>query len=182
MGFLRSLFSDKGKTHDLNQTQDRYAAGRTEQIAVPLGSPFDLSLFVAAARAKYGRRKTAVMAAAALEVAKLIDNSFDTRQVRCMVPASEFEAYDGEEAFPLHFVFSEGSVPKVAVAIVTHDGYKTPRVLAAKAVCERSGVAYLRVYADGTYADWITSRRCAAEHVEWCKSLIVKRIKDNMQQ
>lgn len=121
---------------------------------------------------------TTMMATAAYEIAKLIDGAFDTQQVRCMVPASELDAYAGQETFPIHFLFSKDGVPRVAVVVVTTGGCKTPRVLATKAVCEQSSVVYLRVYANGTYADWITDKHCDAETVEFCKAHIVERIND----
>lgn len=180
MGLFNYLFSGNKENEVKSQLScnDDISYDRTEQIAVPLNSQFDLDLFRTAAAAEYKRQMTGMMATAAYEIAKLIDGAFDTQQVRCMVPASELDAYAGQEAFPIHFLFSKDGVPRVAVVVVTTGGCNTPRVLATKVVCEQSGVAYLRVYANGTYADWITDRHCDAETVEFCKTHIVERIND----
>ncbi len=187
MGLLDWLFSKSEKeTQSQATAHELYTHVRearpVEHIATPSNFKFDLSAFQRAAQASYSRPSTKAMAVAAAKVALLIEENFDTQQIKCMVQPSLIAPYADTSALPIHFLFMQGDTPRVALVIVTADGYKTPRVLTTKSICEKSGIEYLRVYATGTYADWITGNKMdgepvSAETVEKCKQNIIERIK-----
>ena len=147
-----------------------------QQIAVPANSEFNLAAFQQAVLASYHRQNTKKMAYAAATIAKLISENFDTKDIRCMVPASQIAPNASHNTLPVHFLFMKNGQPKVAVVIVTSFGYKHPYVLATKDVCDKNGVAYLRVFANGNLADWLEGK--AKPGVEdMCKFRIAYNIK-----
>lgn len=152
-----------------------------EQIAVPSDSAFDLEAFRKAREASYTNISTQKMAIAAYEIAKLIQANFDTSQVRCMVPATTISAVSVPGALPVHFLFYKNGRPSVAVVVVTSMGFKTPRVLATKEACERQGIAYLRYFCNGSFADWINDPHCSPDVVAMCKDRIVRSIAESLK-
>lgn len=155
---------------------------KVESIAISADSAFDLAAFEKAANATYERASTKAMAEVAYEVAKLIDEHFETSEVRCMVPVSKFaeDAIDG--ALPVHFLFSKNGQAKVALVIVTRYGVKTPRVLATKFACEKHGISYQRIFADCLFlADWIHGKEYDDKTIALCKASIVKHIADGLK-
>lgn len=147
-----------------------------QQIAVPVNSEFNLTTFQQAVFAEYYHHNAKKMAYAAATIAKLISENFDTKDVRCMVPAWEIDPNASHNTLPVHFLFMKNGQPKVAVVIVTDGGYKHPYVLATKDVCHKNNVAYLRVFANGNLADWLEGK--AKPGIEdMCKFRIAYNIK-----
>ena len=101
-----------------------------------------------------------------------------------MVHPSEFDSSVSKEALPIHFLIKKDGNPVVAVVAVTSNGYNTPRVLETADACENNGIGYIRVYADGSYADWITGKSeftngpVSQESVDFCKDWLVDRINE----
>ena len=161
------------------QSRKEFIPGPVEniqQIAVPANSAFDMTAFQQAVFADYMSPNTKKMAYAAATIAKLISENFDTKDVRCMVPAWEIDPNASHNTLPVHFLFMKNGQPKVAVVIVTNGGYKHPYVFATKDVCDKNGVAYLRVFANGNLADWLEGK--AKPGVEdMCKFRIAYNIK-----
>lgn len=152
-----------------------------EQIAVPSDSAFDLEAFRKAREASYTNISTQKMAIAAYEIAKLIQANFDTSLVRCMVPAATLSADAAPGALPVHFLFYKNGRPSVAVVVVTSMGFETTRVLATKETCERRGIAYLRYFCDGNFADWIEDPNCSPVVATMCKACIVRSIAESLR-
>ena len=183
------IFSSGQKTSASNATEQttKPASNKTftnrpvEQIAVPSDSAFDLEAFRKAREASYTNMSTRNMAIAAYEIAKLIQANFDTSQVRCMVPATTLSADAVPGALPVHFLFYKNGRPSVAVVVVTSMGFKTTRVLATKETCERQGIAYLRYFCDGNFADWIEDPNCSPDVATMCKACIVRSIAKSLK-
>ena len=161
------------------QSRKEFIPGPVEniqQIAVPANSAFDLSAFQQAVFADYRHHNVKKMAYAAAVVAQIISNNFDIQDVRGMVPVSQIDPKASRNTLPVHFLFMKNGRAKAAVVIVTKGGYKHPYVLATKKVCDKNGVAYLRVFANGSLADWLEGK--ARPGVEdMCKSHIAYNIK-----
>lgn len=169
LGSVETLFDD-GQRFEKN----------IESIAIPPNSKFDRAAFRRATYISYQKGSTSKMAVAADQIAQIIRDNFDTQGIRCMVPASQIASNAKKGALPIHFLFTKYGQPKVAVVIVTQNGYNTPNVLATKSACESMGVKYLRIYADGSFADWIEGR-ATQRVINLCKSRIVERIKDGLR-
>ena len=148
-----------------------------QQIAVPINSVFNLAAFQQAVFADYFHPNTKKMAYAAAATAKLISENFDTKDVRCMVPATQIDPNASHDTLPVHFLFMKEGRPKVAVVIVTKGGYKHPYVLATREVCHKNGIAYLRVFANGNLADWLEGKTRRPDIADMCKSRIAYSIK-----
>lgn len=169
------------ESHNVDTTDELHKETITqnvsiEQIAIPENSAFDLNTFHRAANADYLKRNTKKMAFAAKEIAQLINDNFDkTQEIRCMVPALQIDPEASQNTLPVHFLFVKDGQPKVAIVVVTKNGYKHPYVVATKNICEKRGITYLRVFATGSFADWIEGK-ASPEVTNMCKSRIVKQI------
>ena len=157
MGFWNRLFRDKNDQHTTPRTPQPAVVepATREQIAVDPNSFFQVGMFKDAAKARYRRQNTKDMAIAAWKIAELLNEHFANYHIRCMVPASAIDKKAPAEALPIHFLIFEGNVPKVAIVIVTRYGSECRTVLATKQVCEANKIAYVKVYANGCFADWI---------------------------
>ena len=151
-----------------------------QQIAVPANSEFNLATFQQAVFADYILPNTKKMAYAAATIAKLISDNFDTKDIRCMVPAWEIDPNASHNTLPVHFLFMKNGQPKVAVVIVTKGGYKHPYVLATREVCHKNGIAYLRVFANGYFADWLEGKTRRPDIADMCKFRIAYSIKQEL--
>lgn len=81
------------------------------------------------------------MANALEKIAEMIAENFDPATVRCMVPASAIAPDCNPHALPVHFLFyDKRERPRVAMVIVTQNGYNVPNVRATKAICEGNGL------------------------------------------
>ena len=135
-----------------------------------------------AAKAKYPKESLKSLAIAALKIAEVIQERLPDIDVSYMVHPSEFESSVSKDALPIHFLIKKDGKPVVAVVAVTSNGYNTPRVLETADACENNGIGYVRVYADGSYADWITgwskftNGPVTQKSIEFCKDWVVDRI------
>ena len=112
-----------------------------EQIAVDPNSFFQVGMFKDAAKARYRRQNTKDMAIAAWKIAELLNEHFANYHIRCMVPASAIAPDCNPHALPVHFLFyDKRERPRVAMVIVTQNGYNVPNVRATKAICEGNGL------------------------------------------
>ncbi len=183
MGLLDRLFSNKKRSREYKTDPgpaDKPVCNSrplTYDWGIPADSAFDPAAFHRSANADYPKQSLKMMAIAAEKVAEIINENFDTRNIRCMVPAVRIAGSAAPGALPVHFLFQKEGAPKVAVVIVTKNGYYVNNVLATKAICDRQGIAYVRVFADGPYAEWITDKSISHETVEACRSSIAERIR-----
>lgn len=135
-----------------------------------------------AAKKKYPKESLKALAVAALKIAEVIQERLPDADVSYMVHPSEFDPSVNSEALPIHFLFKKNGKPVVAVVAVTSNGYRTPRVFETADACENNGIGYVRVYADGSYADWITgyskftNAPVSQESIEFCKDWLVDEI------
>lgn len=132
-----------------------------------------------AANASYPKKSLKALAVAALKIAEVIQDRLPETEVSYMVHPSEFDSSVQKDALPIHFLFKKNGVPKVAVVAVTENGYRTPFVLETAAACEDNGIEYVRVYADGCYADWMESN-ADSDTLEFCKNWLVQKICNNL--
>ena len=180
---MREELAEPKRRNDRKIVQNTSAAYRAtltakkeiEQIAVPANSDFDWGTFQRAAHGAYQKKSTKKMAVAAAKIAELIREHFPNETIRCMVPASEISATAAPGALPVHFLFLREGRPKVAVVTVTSNGHKTPRVIATRQACESAGIKYIKIYADGSFGDWIEGN-ATPQVADHCKSLIVANI------
>ena len=137
-----------------------------------------------AAKASYPKKSLKALAVAALKIAEVIQERLPDIDVSYMVHPSEFDSNVSSEALPIHFLIKKDGDPVAAVVAVTSNGYNTPRVLETADACENNGIGYIRVYADGSYADWITGKSeftngpVSQESVDFCKDWLVDRINE----
>ena len=137
-----------------------------------------------AANAKYPKESLKSLAVAALKIAEVIEERLPDVDVSYMVHPSEFDPSVNKDALPIHFLFKKDGNPVVAVVAVTSNGYNTPRVLETADACANNGIGYVRVYADGSYADWITGWSTftdgpvTQDSVEFCKDWLVDKINE----
>lgn len=131
------------------------------------------------ANASYPKQSLKDLANAALKIAEVIVERLPEAEVSYMVHPSEFAPEVDPNALPIHFLFKKNGVPKVAVVAVTENGYRTPRVIATQLACDFHDVAYIRVYADGAYSDWMIPYTDSGT-IEFCKNWLVKKINDNL--
>lgn len=185
MGFWDRLFRNKNDQHTTPPTQQSAVVepATREQIAVDPNSFFQVGMFKDAAKARYRRQNTKDMAIAAWKIAELLNEHFANYHIRCMVPASAIDKKAPAEALPVHFLIFEGNEPKVAVVIVTRYGSECRTVLATKQICEANKIAYVKVYANGCFADWIQDGdRMNPDDVKMCKTYIITHIQDGLTQ
>lgn len=183
MGFWDRLFRNKNDQHATPSAQQSAEVEpiTREQIAVDPNSFFQVGMFKDAAKARYRRQNTKDMAIAAWKIAELLNEHFANYHIRCMVPASAIDKKAPADALPVHFLIFEGNVPKVAVVIVTQYGSECRTVLATKQVCEANRIAYVKVYANGCFADWIQDGgRMNPDDVKMCKTYIISHIQDGL--
>lgn len=131
------------------------------------------------ANASYPKQSLKDLAKAVLKIAEVIEERLPNEEVSYMVHPSEFAPEVDPNALPIHFLFKKNGVPKVAVVAVTEYGYRTPRVIATQLACDFHDVAYIRVYADGTYSDWMQPGADSGT-IEFCKNWLVKKITNNL--
>lgn len=131
------------------------------------------------ADAPYPKQSLQRLAYGVLKIAEVIDERLPDADVSYMVHPSEFAPEVDREALPVHFLFKKNGVPRVAVVAVTENGFNTPRVLATKVACELHDIKYVRVYADGNFADWIEGW-ATPETVEFCHNWLVRQITENL--
>ena len=135
-----------------------------------------------AAKKKYPKESLKALAVAALKIAEVIQERLPNADVSYMVHPSEFDPSVNNEALPIHFLFKKNGNPVVAVVAVTSNGYRTPKVLETANACENNGIGYVRVFADRSYADWITgwsefaNAPVSQESIEFCKEWLVDEI------
>ena len=141
-----------------------------------------------AAKASYPKESLKSLAVAALKIAEVIQERLPNADVSYMVHPSEFDSSVNNEALPIHFLFKKDGKPVVAVVAVTSYGYNTPRVLETADACENNGIGYVRVFANGCYADWIQGWSeftpynsinhgpVSQESIEFCKDWLVEQI------
>lgn len=148
------------------------------------GLPMDL--IRKAAEASYPKKTLKELAVAALKIAEVIQEKLPNAEVSYMVHPSEFDTCVNKDALPIHFLFKKNGVPKVAVVAVTVNGHRTPLVLATADACRRNGIEYVKVYANGPYADWIegwslvTNSPVSNKTVEFCKKWLVEKIESHL--
>ena len=143
MGFWNRLFLDKNDQHTTPRTPQPAVVepATREQIAVDPNSFFQVGMFKDAAKARYRRQNTKDMAIAAWKIAELLNEHFANYHIRCMVPASAIAPDCNPHALPVHFLFyDKRERPRVAMVIVTQNGYNVPNVRATKAICEGNGL------------------------------------------
>ena len=131
------------------------------------------------ANASYPKKSLKALAIAALKIAEVIEERLPDADVSYMVHPSTFDSCVHPDALPIHFLFKKDGVPAVAVVAVTENGYKTPLVLETAMCCEDNGIEYVRVYATGSYADWIENPH-DIEKVEFCKNWLVEKISKHL--
>ena len=80
----------------------------------------------------------------------------------------------------------------MAVVAVTSNGYNATHVIETADACEKNGIGYVRVFADGYYADWIQGWKkkslskspwfvkepVSQETIDFCKEWLVDRISE----
>ena len=99
-----------------------------------------------------------------------------------MVHPSEFDSSVNKEALPIHFLFKKDGTPVVAVVAVTSNGYNATHVIETADACRKNEIGYVRVFADGYYADWVqgwstvTNGPVSQESVDFCKDWLVDKI------
>lgn len=145
-----------------------------------------------AANARYSKPSLKALAVGALKVAEVIAERLPDADVSYMVHPSEFAAGVSEKALPVHFLFRKAGRPAVAVVMVTANGYKATHVMETAEACKQNGIRYVRVFAEGCYADWIvgtkypgtysaeTSEPVSPETVEFCKNWLVTKISKHL--
>lgn len=135
-----------------------------------------------AANSWYPKESLKSLAVAALKIAEVIEERLPDADVSYMVHPSEFDPSVNKEALPIHFLFKKDGNPVVAVVAVTSYGYNATHVIETADACENNGIGYVRVFADGYYADWIqgwstvTNGPVSQESVDFCKDWLVDKI------
>lgn len=139
-----------------------------------------------AAAMEYSKKWQEDIAVAVWKIAEVIQERLPEADVSYMVHPSEYDSNASEYAGPIHFLFKKNGVPKVAVVAVTENGSRTFSVMETKAWCENNRIKYLRVFATGTFADWITgwskfsNAPVTPETVEFCKNWLVEKISKHL--
>lgn len=128
-----------------------------------------------AAYASYPKESLKALAVAVLAIAEVINERLPDADVSYMVHPSEFDKFVDKDALPIHFLFRENGIPKVAVVAVTENGHRAARVLKTAESCKENGIEYVKVYADGRYADWIDGY-ADSETIEFCKNWLIQKI------
>jgi len=88
----------------------------------------------------------------ALKLGKIYKREFeDDYDIECHVEVSQIDRYADQDALPVHFLFSRNGVPILAVVVCTVNGYRRPRVMMTKRICEDNHIQYMRYFCDGGY-------------------------------
>ena len=145
-----------------------------------------------AANDLYPKESLKSLAIAALKIAEVIQERLPNADVSYMVHPSEFDASVNNEVLPIHFLFKKDGKPVVAVVAVTSNGYNATHVIETADACKKNGIGYVRVFADGYYADWIQGWKkkslskspwfakepVSQETIDFCKDWLVDRISE----
>lgn len=145
-----------------------------------------------AANASYPKESLKSLAVAALKIAEVIEKRLPDADVSYMVYPSEFDPSVNKAALPIHFLFKKDGNPVVAVVVVTSNGYNATHVIETADACENNGIGYVRVFADGYYADWIQGWKMKSlskspwfvkepvsqETIDFCKEWLVDKISE----
>ena len=142
---------------------------------------FSLDAVRANANATVQTEENKALAYGAYKYAEVIAENFPNEEIDYMVRPRDIDSSANKDALPIHFLFNKNRAPKVAVVIVPANGYRTPRAVATRPWCETKRIKYIRMYADGTYADWITGESTGAfsskqELEDYCKGWVVDTI------
>ena len=135
-----------------------------------------------AANASYPKESLKSLAVATLKIAEVIEERLPNADVSYMVHPSEFDSSVNKEALPIHFLFKKDGTPVVAVVAVTSNGYNATHVIETADACRKNEIGYVRVFADGYYADWVqgwstvTNGPVSQESVDFCKDWLVDKI------
>ena len=152
----------------------------TKIVVKSTGLPMDE--IIKAANASYKKQSLKDIAVATLKIAEVIQERLPEEDVSYLVRPADIDHSADQDALPVHFLFKNNGIPRVAVMVVTENGYRTFRVKETQDWCERNGIKFVRVYADGYYADWITGRSkhtnapVSPKSVEFCKNWLVEKI------
>ena len=145
-----------------------------------------------AAEESYSKESLKAIADAVLKIAEVIQERLPDADVSYMVHPSTFDSTCSPKALPIHFLFKKNGIPKVAVVAVTQYGYRTTNVVETAMCCAKNGIAYVKVYANGSYADWIQGWSEFTPYgpdrhgpvtpatVEFCKNWLVEKITRNL--
>lgn len=134
----------------------------------------------------YPTESQKVIAIAVYKIAEVIQERLPKADVSYLVNPSELDSSVDEDALPIHFLFKKNGSPKVAVVAVTENGYKAFSVRKTQDWCASNGIEYVRVYANGCYADWITgwskmhNAPVTPQAVEFCKNWLVEKIRKHL--
>lgn len=145
-----------------------------------------------AANDSYPKESLKSLAIAALKIAEVIQERLPNADVSYMVHPSEFDPSVSPDALPVHFLFKKNGNPVVAVVAVTSYGYNATHVIETADACENNGIGYVRVFADGFYADWIQGWKLkplskspwfakepvSQETIDFCKDWLVDKISE----
>lgn len=145
-----------------------------------------------AAEESYSKESLKAISDAVLKIAEVIKERLPDADVSYMVHPSTFDATCSPHALPIHFLFKKNGIPKVAVVAVTQYGYRATNVVETAMCCAKNGIAYVKVYANGSYADWIQGWSEFTPYgperhgpvtpatVEFCKNWLVEKITRNL--
>lgn len=134
----------------------------------------------------YHTESQKVIAIAVYKIAEVIQERLPKADVSYLVNPSELDSSVDEDALPIHFLFKKNGVPRVAVVAVTENGYRAFSVRKTQDWCASNGIEYVRVYANGCYADWITgwskmyNAPVTPQAVEFCKNWLVEKIRKHL--
>ena len=141
---------------------------------------------IKAANASYAKQSLKNIAVATLKIAEVIQERLPDSDVSYQVYPHECDNSVSQNATPIQFLFKKNGMPKVAVVAVTESGHRTFRVKETQDWCERNGIEYVKVYADGNYSDWITGwsgfthAPVTSQSVEFCKNWLVEKISKHL--
>ena len=135
------------------------------------------------------------MAKAVLKVAEVIQERLPDADVEYLVKPTDLCDSADPSALPMHFLFRKDGKPVAAIVINTTNGYRSTNVVKTRLFCQKNKIAYIRMYCDGQWSDWIhgkksgitglglygESRPLDAQTVEFCKSWIEKKVKNYIQ-
>lgn len=141
-----------------------------------------------AAEASYPKESLKAIAVAVLKIAEVIQERLPDADVSYMVHPSVFDATCSPDDLPIHFLFKKNGIPKVAVVAVTQYGYRATHVVGTANCCAKNGITYVKVFANGSFADWIQGWSeftpygpehhgpVTPETIEFCKNWLVENI------
>lgn len=126
------------------------------------------------------------LAVAVYKIAEVIQERLPEADVTYLVCPYDLDPSADQDALPIHFLFKENGVPRVAVVVVTSNGYRAFSVQKTQNWCKSHNIEYVRVYADGPYADWITgwskfhNAPTTPQATDFCKNWLVEKISKNL--